>query len=163
MAANWSAFEQAAPDLAKEVQDRLEATGLGLLATVRRDGYPRISPVEPSIFRGELWIGMMDASLKARDLQRDPRLALHAATVDKRVSDGDVKLTGRAIEVTDADEKRRFTSDFSEANDYGPDEDDTFHLFKVELVDVSRLTPEDDHLVIESWRPGQEVKRIERR
>jgi hypothetical protein len=106
---------------------------------------------------------MMDASLKARDLQRDPRFALHAATVDKNVADGDVKLTGRAIEVTDAAQKRQFIVDFSEANDYGPSDDDPFHLFTVDIVDVSRLKPAGDHLVIESWKPGQEVKRVERR
>jgi hypothetical protein len=72
-------------------------------------------------------------------------------------------VTGRGIEITDADEKRQFLVDFSEANDYGPSEDDTFHLFKVDIVDVSRLTPAGDHLVIESWKPGQEVKRVERR
>jgi hypothetical protein len=163
MATNWNDFEQAAPELAKEVRARFEATGLGLLATTRQDGFPRISPVEPSIFRGELWIGMMDASLKARDLQRDPRMALHAATVDKNVAEGDVKLTGRAIEVTDADEKRRFSADFSEANDYGPSEEETFHLFKVDIVDVSCLKPAGDHLLIESWKPDQEVRRVERR
>ena len=99
---SWNDFARTAPELAAlNVQTRFEATGLGMLATLRKDGSPRISGIEPSFFEGELWLGMMDGSLKARDLQRDPRIALHNATVDKEVKEGDVKVSGLAVEVTD--------------------------------------------------------------
>src|SRR5215211_2703531 len=104
---NWNQFTDAAPELADAVRGCFEAHGLALLATVRRDGSPRISGIEAFFADGELWLGMMDASLKARDLQRDPRLALHNATVDKDVADGDAKVGGRAIEVTDDETKAK--------------------------------------------------------
>src|SRR4051812_15999577 len=101
----WTQFTDASPELADAVRGRFEAHGLALLATVRRDGSPRISGIEAFFADGELWLGMMDASLKARDLQRDPRLALHNATVDKDVADGDAKISGRAVEVFDEETK----------------------------------------------------------
>jgi hypothetical protein len=159
----WTDFTQAAPELAELVQARFEATGLGLLATLRKDGAPRISGVEPSIFDGEVWLGMMDGSVKARDLQRDPRLALHNATVDKEVKEGDVRVSGRAVEITDDATKKRFLAAFREANDYGPPDDDPMHLFKVDITDVVSIQPGGDHLVIQSWSPAQGLRRVERR
>jgi hypothetical protein len=143
-------------------QERIEATGLGFLATLRRDGSPRISGVEPSFFDGELLLGMMEGSLKARDLQRDPRCSLHNASVDKNVADGDVKISGRAIEITDEEAKASFLRSFAEANGYGP-EPGPFHLFRIDVTEIATVRPGGDHLVIESWTEGTGVKRIERR
>ena len=95
----WSDVVIAAPELAAAVQARFDAHGLGLLATLRRDGSPRISGIEPLFALGEVWLGMMPESRKALDLLRDPRFALHNATVDKAVTEGDAKLAGRAIPV----------------------------------------------------------------
>ncbi len=106
--ASWSDFRAAAPELAQAVQDRFEAHGLALLATLRRDGSPRISGIEPVFAEGELWLGMMPDSRKAQDLERDPRLALHNATVDKEVKEGDAKLSGQGRPVTDDGEWQRY-------------------------------------------------------
>src|SRR3954447_26094731 len=103
---SWNETEEAAPELAAAVRGRFEAHGLGLLATLRRDGSPRISGIEPLFASGELWLGMMPASRKSADLLRDPRLALHSATVDKDVADGDAKIFGRAEAIGEADERR---------------------------------------------------------
>ena len=46
--------------------------------------------------------------LKARDLLRDPRLALHSATVDPEMRLGDAKIAGRAVDVTDEAERARY-------------------------------------------------------
>lgn len=159
----WKDFAGSAPELAELVQGRFEATGLALLATLRRDGSPRISGIEPSIFDGELWLGMMDGSLKARDLQRDPRLALHNATEDKEVKEGDVKVSGRAVEIVDDDTKRAFLRAFAEANGYGPGEEEPMHLFTVDITEVASVQPATDHLVIQSWTPERGLRRVERR
>ena len=63
--ASWNDVTIAAPALAKAVQGRFEATGLGILATLRKDGSPRVSGVEPLFAVGELWLGSMPALLKA--------------------------------------------------------------------------------------------------
>jgi hypothetical protein len=158
---NWAGFEAAAPELAARVRARFEATGLSLMATVRRDGSPRISPVEAFFDGTDVWLGMMDASLKARDLQRDPRLALHSATADKNVTEGDAKLAGRAIEVTDADGITRFVAVTSAVMGAAPPE--PFHCFTVDVTEASFLMPAGDHLDIDIWTEGSPPRRIERR
>src|ERR671935_3336335 len=99
--AAWRDVASAAPELAALVRARFEATGLGLLATLRRDGSPRISGIEPLFTADDLWLGMMPGSRKAADLLRDPRFALHSATTDKQVTHGDAKINGRAVVVED--------------------------------------------------------------
>lgn len=93
----WSEFEQAAPTLAAMGRARLDAHGLGMLGTVRRDGWPRVTPNEYSIMDGELLIGGMWQSKKMLDLERDGRCAYHSVTTDKSGTEGDFKLTGRVI------------------------------------------------------------------
>ena len=63
--APWQDALTATPALAAAVQARFEATGLGLLATLRRDGSPRITGVEPGFALGELWLGMMDGATRS--------------------------------------------------------------------------------------------------
>ena len=70
-----------------------------MLATLRSDGYPRISPMEPRLFEGELWLVGMPHTTKFADLARDPRFSLHTATVDTHVGDGDAKLWGTVHDV----------------------------------------------------------------
>ena len=158
---SWSDVCAAAPDLATVVQARFEATGLGLLATLRTDGTPRISGLEP-FFADDLWLGMMDGSRKAADLLRDPRFALHSATADKEVKEGDAKLTGRAVRADDPDSVAAFRQGFSAATGYDPGEE-PFHLFRADVTEISFLKPGGDHLVIEWWKEGEAPQRIERR
>ena len=99
-----------------------------------------------------LYLGMMPGSLKALDLRRDARLAVHCPTEDAPEDDpgswlGDAKIAGRATEVSDAtriDQAHRFTIDI------------------LEVVHTTVGTPAD-HLVIESWHAGRGVQRRERR
>src|SRR5690348_14344911 len=86
---SWSDFEAAAPELAARVRARLDAHVHKTLATVRRDGSPRISGTETQLADGELWIGSMWQAQKARDLQRDPRFAIHSGSDDPPGWDGD--------------------------------------------------------------------------
>ncbi len=105
--ATWSDVEAAAPELAATVRARFEAHGMGLLATLRRD-VSRISGIEPLFALGELYLGMMPGSLKAADVVRDARFALHSATTDKNVTEGDAKVSGSVVAVVDDDEFARF-------------------------------------------------------
>ena len=101
--ATWEEFATAAPQIAEIfVRRHAAAGGLCMLATLRPDGFPRISPMEPRIFEGTLWIGGMPGTAKFRDLLADPRFALHTATVDTQVADGDAKVWGTVEDVHDA-------------------------------------------------------------
>ncbi|MGZ8734920.1 MAG: pyridoxamine 5'-phosphate oxidase family protein [Acidimicrobiia bacterium] len=161
--ASWSEVVIAAPELARSVQGRFDAHGLGLLATLRRDGSPRISGIEPLFALGELWLGMMPDSRKAHDLLRDPRFALHSATTDKQVTDGDAKVSGRAVPV-DADDDATFTAmrGAFAAHTGSPPPPGPFHLFRGDVVELSTVRPAGDHLDIDSWHEGGQVKRVER-
>lgn len=160
--APWSAFAHEAPELASSVKARFEATGLAFMATLRRDGSPRLSGIEPLIDLGEVWLGMMDGSRKTADLERDPRLALHAASVDKDVADGDAKLAGAAVAATDDEFKAFATALSAKGGDVPPGR---FPLFRVDLYEASFLRPEPGSgcLDIRWWRPGTGVQRVERR
>lgn len=160
----WDDVQTAAPDLTKRVQDRFEATGLALLATLRRDGSPRISGIEPFFGFGHLWLGMMPGSLKAKDLQRDGRFALHAATADKNVTDGDAKVAGFAVEVTDAEQRAAYERQFAEETGYDPSDSGDYHLFRLDITEVvfASIAPEGDAMLIERWSPGRPVETIRR-
>ncbi len=131
------------------------------MATVRADGSPRISGWEILFDLGQLWLGSMPDSRKGIDARRDPRIALHSATADKDVKDGDAKISGRAVLVTDEAERLAFAQTFEEDN--GNEVPQPFDLFRVDVTEISMLRPAGDHLVIEWWRPGEPPHRIERR
>ena len=93
----------------------------------------------------------MPDAVKARDLQRDPRYALHTGSTDPPDWGGDAKLAGRAEELTDPD--RRLAMFRTRGAD-PPSEDS--HLFRLDILEASvvALNPAGDRLVIEVWRPG---------
>ena len=162
--ASWRAVEHEAPQLAASARQRFDEHRHKLLATLRVDGAPRLSGIEVTFSGGELWLGMMPGSRKGKDLRRDPRLALHSGSADPDDEDpsgwvGDAKLAGRAELVTDPAAKERFTGEQAQMPP------GTFDLFRVELTEVTliRVGTPPDHLVIETWREGHGVSRVERR
>ena len=100
--ASWSDLEREAPELCAIAREFLDAFVHKTLATLRRDGSPRISGTEVIFAAGELFVGSMWKSMKALDLQRDPRYALHSGSPDPEAGwRGDAKLSGRAAEIHD--------------------------------------------------------------
>jgi hypothetical protein len=167
--ATWKEFSQEAPEIAGLAERRLVATGLMLLATLRRDGFPRISPVEP-VLAGDrlvlhddkLWLGMMADSTKSRDLRRDGRCGLHTATADKQVSQGDVKLWGTATSVTDHTTLARFSDDIFESVGFRF-EVGSFDAFDIDLLGASSVEVADDVMYVKTWKPGKRVTVTEKR
>lgn len=100
---NWGDFERAAPALAHAARARFEATRIALLGTLRADGSPRISPIEPYFTPGDLLLGAMSRSLKAVDLRRDPRCVLHSAISEPDAAEPEFKLYGTAVDAPDRD------------------------------------------------------------
>lgn len=152
---SWSELEAEAPELAQLARAYLDARVHKTLATLRRDGSPRISGIEGRFAEGELWLGMMPGSRKALDLRRDPRFALHGGTVDPPDWTGDAKLAGRVEEITDPELIARINS---------PAPPGPSHLFRADILELSvvRLGDPPDHLVIDSWHAGRGVQRLER-
>jgi hypothetical protein len=142
--ASWSDLEREAPELAALARSFFDAFTHKTLATLRRDGSPRISGTEVEFADGEAWLGSMWQAVKALDLQRDPRFALHSGSADPPGWRGDAKIAGRAVEVTEAGA--------------------TAHRFRLDIseVVVVRLGEPADHLVIEAWHEGRGVSRRRR-
>ena len=158
--ATWTEVETAAPELAQLARELFEANKHLTIATLRRDGSPRISGIECRFIEGDIWFGSMPNAVKARDLQRDPRFALHSGTGDADQWKGDAKVAGRVEEVTEPERRKAVFA----AMGSGEHADTGSHLFRAELTEVStvRLGEPADHLVIDSWREGEEPKRIKR-
>ena len=104
----WMDLEHDAPRLGDIARARLVEPGVLLVVTVRLDGTPRLSPVEPLLLEGDLWLSMMWESQKAIDLSRDDRVLIHSITTSRDGREGEAKLRGRAIEVEDPDQRKTY-------------------------------------------------------
>src|SRR5713101_5190205 len=98
----WVEIAKDAPEFAARVRRRFEMGTNKTLATLRRDGSPRISAIEAEFTASDVTMGMMGGSLKLLDVRRDPRVALHSPTIEPPQDDpgwpGDAKLAGTVIE-----------------------------------------------------------------
>ena len=149
--ARWNDVEREEPAFAARVRALFDAGKHKTLATLRADGSPRISGIEAEFDGGELSFGSMSGARKGADLVRDPRFALHSPTVDPPEGDpsgwtGEAKVAGRAVLVGELDGET------------------SGQLFRAELDEVvlTRLTDAGDRLLIEMWRPGVPLRRVER-
>jgi Pyridoxamine 5'-phosphate oxidase len=149
--AAWQDVEQAVPEFAQRVRALFDAHRHKTIATLRVDGSPRISGIEAVFENGELVFGSMPDARKGADLRRDPRFALHSATVDpiegaEAQWPGEAKIAGRAITAGPITE--------------GPDGD----RFQADIAEVvhTHLNEEATMLVVEWWTPTRGLRRIER-
>lgn len=157
----WTDFADAARRIAEVFTRRHTAAGkLCMLGTLRPDGWPRISPMEPRFHEGDLWLVGMPDTAKFADLRADPRFTLHTATVDTQVTDGDAKIWGRVEDVRDPALHQRFAQALFE--DIGLDlrgqEFDQF--FRADLVGAASVAVGDDHMDVTTWREGGTEKVI---
>jgi hypothetical protein len=150
--ATWDEVEASDPEFAGLVRRVFDSRRHKTLATLRRDGSPRISGIEVEFAGGQVLMGMMPGSLKLLDLRRDPRLTVHAASDDPPVEEpsrwaGDAKISGRAVEVQDS----------------GASEEPGNRL-RIDIGEVvlTRVGDPADHLLIESWHPGRGLERRKR-
>ena len=146
--ATWAEFEAAEPEFASRMRTLMASRKHLTMATLRRDGSPRISGTEIELAGGQLRIGSMPNAVKALDLRRDPRVAIHGPTDDPPAGEpagwkGEAKVAGMAIEVESGSAAHRFLIDIQEAV-------------------ITRLNEGGDRLVIESWIPGRGYRRLER-
>jgi Pyridoxamine 5'-phosphate oxidase len=152
----WHDFEQAAPDFAQRVRAMFDAHRHKTIATLRADGSPRISGIETVFEDGELVFGSMPSARKGADLRRDPRFALHSATVDpiegaEAQWPGEAKISGRVLRAGSATE--------------GPESADADgDRFRADIAEVvhTHLNDEATMLVVEWWTPANGLRKVER-
>lgn len=99
--ATWGGFAEADPELAAFGVSRFESTQVAYLATVRKDGSPRVHPFTPIIGGGRLFVFMEPTSPKGHDLRRDGRYALHSLVSDQDGTSGEFAISGQAMLVDD--------------------------------------------------------------
>ena len=141
--ASWADFEAAEPEFAARVRKLLTARKHLTMATLRRDGSPRISGTEIQLVDGQLQIGSMTGAVKAMDLRRDSRVAIHGPTNDPTKAGawrGEAKIAGRAIEL--------------EAEDS--------HAFRIDITEAVITRLGGKGLIIESWSPERGYRSIDR-
>ncbi|MGH3366537.1 MAG: pyridoxamine 5'-phosphate oxidase family protein [Nocardioidaceae bacterium] len=152
----WEEFVEEAPRIAEVFRRRYAATkNLCMLATLRSDGYPRISPMEPGIFEGQLVLVGMPNTTKFRDLGRDPRFCLHTATTDPYVTEGDVKLWGEATNLQDRDLHERFAGNLFEKTGMDLRGQRFAPFYVADLTGASSVQYAKGRLSITVWKPGQ--------
>lgn len=147
---SWSEVERAEPEFAAAVVRLFDAHKHKTIATLRADGAPRISGIEAEFQDGELTFGSMPLSRKGADLLRDPRFALHSASMDPPENDpsswsGDAKVSGRAVHTGTL---------------IGGPEGDSF---RADIAEVVRTRVAGDELVVELWRPGRPLREVRRK
>ena len=148
---SWGEFEQAQSEFAARVRGLFDAHRHKTIATLRADGAPRISGIETSFEDGELTFGSMPRARKGDDLRRDPRLALHSATIDPVEGHaaewpGEAKIAGRAIAAGAVQ---------------GATGGDSFRVDISEVVHT-HLNPEATLLVVEWWTSERGMQSVER-
>lgn len=160
---DWSVFAAEAPHIAEIFARRHAATGnLCLLGTLRSDGFPRISPLEPRIFEDHLVLVGMPGTYKFQDLARDPRFTLHTATVDTQVGDGDAKVWGFARNLQDPALHARFASDLYDESGFDLRGQAFDPFFVADLAGASSLELVGDRLRITIWKPGEGERIVEK-
>ncbi|MFF9480680.1 pyridoxamine 5'-phosphate oxidase family protein [Streptomyces sp. NPDC014733] len=151
----WAVAEAREPGFVREVRERFGRYRHHVLGTLRADGSPRLTGLEADFRFGELWLGMLTGSRKGADLHSDPRFALHANPgPGTDLSDGDVRVSGRAVHMTDKEVIRRY------AHEVRPPE--PFLLFRAEVTEIVRVAVRDATMIIQSWRPDEGLRTVRR-
>ena len=143
---SWGEFESVEPEFAQRVRALMSARKHLTMATLRRDGSPRISGTEIEFVDNEMKIGSMAGAVKAQDLFRDARVAIHGPTADPPQDNpdewsGEAKVAGKAV-----------------AQKSGNDS----HAFAIDVEEAVITSVSGDKLVIESWTPSRGYRKIER-
>jgi hypothetical protein len=99
---SWKIFEEQQPELAAFGCERLNGR-VAYLATIRKDGSPRVHPMTPIIGQGRFFVFMEPTSPKGHDLQRDGRFAIHCAVSDNSGASGEFSIIGHAHLIDDAE------------------------------------------------------------
>ena len=154
--ASWSEVEGAAPELAALARRFFDAHKHKTLATLRRDGSPRISGTETEFRPGARGWGRWGGPSTALPRPRPPRTPTPSVWAGGGWG-AHAKVAGR-VEELDEQERKDAVYPPGEAPS-GP-----MHVFRCDVGElvVVRLGDPADHLVIESWHEGRGLSRIRR-
>ena len=136
----WAALTADAPAFANRLKTIFQAGTNKTMATLRRDGSPRISGTELEFTDDRVTLGMMPESRKLADVLRDPRVSIHSPTIEPppgTLGNGDAKFSALLVPIEQ------------------PEGGLPGAYFEVLFRDAAVMWVEDNELVIESWVPGR--------
>jgi hypothetical protein len=155
----WADLERSAPELAASGRELLERFGFVLVGTIRRDGAPRISPVEVHLVNGHLMLVMIPHSRKARDVRRDPRVVLQTPVLQAQDPGDELKLRGRVVEVDDA--QRTVTADAIEARS-GWRPHPSWLFLSMDIESAAHISWQAGDMVLTRWDAARGVRACKR-
>ena len=142
---SWKTIEEKDPDLAAFGAERLNDK-VAYLATVRKDGSPRVHPMTPIIGQGHLFVFMEPTSPKGHDLRRDGRYAIHCGVSDNSGESGEFTVSGRA-HLVESPELRALAVKMA---GYSPA--DRYILFEFEVESAASTVYPDGQAVRRHWK-----------
>jgi hypothetical protein len=158
--AQWANFEAVAPTLAAQGRELIEHFRFVLVGTIRRDGTPRISPVEARLVRGHLMLVMIPGTLKARDLLRDPRILVNSPITHPDDPNSEFKLRGRVIEIQDPELREATASAIEATSGWRPP--DVWHFFALDIEEAAFLAWQHGILDLTSWNRDRGLNSVRR-
>jgi len=156
----WAEFDRQEKQLAALGRRMLGEPGVVLVASIRVDGTPRLSPVEPLFWSDDLWLSMGWRTRKAADLTRDPRVLVHSVVTSRDGTGGEYKVRGQAISETDAAVHEGYATVVASTLGWQP-EPGRFHLFRIDVEDVTYIRWDDatNNQYVTRWPQGGEFVR----
>jgi hypothetical protein len=156
----WADFGEQQQQLAALGRKMLGDPGVVLVATIRDDGTPRVSPVEPLFWADDLWLSMGWGTRKAVDLTRDPRILVHSIVASRDGTSGEYKVRGHAITENEATVHEAYANVVAATLGWRP-EPGRFHLFRIDVEDVTYIRWDDatNDQYVTRWPHGGEFVR----
>ena len=145
---SWKTFETQSPEMAEFGKARLH-NKVAYLATIRKDGSPRVHPFTPIIGEGHFFVFMEPTSPKGHDLRRDGRYAVHCSVTDTSGESGEVIVTGRATFIEDPEVRALAVR----VCPYTPAE--RYILFEFDLESVLITEYKDDGVARRQWKDNE--------
>ena len=146
---DWGEFQRKSPRIASAGAERFQRSRLALIGTLTRDGWPRVSPVEPLFLANDLVLGMIWRSAKALDLLHDPRCMLHSVVTDPDANEGEFKLKGNAVPAEEDDTVQQIR------RKWGLAPAAPLHVFRIDVLSASLTTYQFEQglMHVERWDP----------
>jgi Pyridoxamine 5'-phosphate oxidase len=156
----WANFEAVAPMLAAQGRELIEHFRFVLVGTIRRDGTPRISPVEARLVQGHLMLVMIPNTLKARDLLRDPRILVNSPITHPDDLNREFKLRGRVVEMRDVSLREATAGAIEATSGWRPP--DNWLFFALDIEEAAFLAWQNGILDLTSWTRDRGLNSIQR-
>jgi hypothetical protein len=143
---SWKLFEENAPELAQLSYEKLNRK-IAYLATIKKDGSPRLHPITPFIGHGMLFIFTEPSSPKIRDLRRDGRYAMHCS-VGGEGPLVEVLVSGEAVVIPNS----HIRWELAESIAASPVVTDSYVLFEFQVKRVLVVEYDEDRKpVVRRW------------